>query len=68
MNRKRVVPWWESLGVGAPAPAAGPDPAELGTAFGLDASFATTLGDIADQDSADTGLDDLDLPRASDDD
>lgn len=66
MNRKRVVPWWESLGVGAPAPAAGSDPAELGTAFGLDASFATTLSDIADDGDAD--LDDLDLPRAPSDD
>jgi hypothetical protein len=42
MNPIRTVPWWASLGVGAEPPAEGPDPADLGTAFGLDASMAET--------------------------
>jgi hypothetical protein len=67
MSRKRNVPWWESLGVGADSPAGAPEPADLGTAFGLDASFATTMGGDADAES-DADLDDLDLPRPEADD
>jgi hypothetical protein len=40
MNPIRIVPWWASLGVGAEPPADDPDPADLGTAFGLEASMA----------------------------
>jgi hypothetical protein len=37
----RVSAWWSSLGFGKPASAPEPDFADMGTAFGLDASMDT---------------------------
>lgn len=37
----RVSAWWSSLGFGKPARAPEPDFADMGTAFGLDASMDT---------------------------
>jgi hypothetical protein len=40
MKQNRIVPWWESLGVGARPLPDTTDAAGMGTAFGLDASMA----------------------------
>jgi hypothetical protein len=37
----RVSAWWSSLGFGKPVRAPDPDFADMGTAFGLDASMDT---------------------------
>ncbi len=41
MVKSSSVPWWSSLGFGKPAPAEDTDYADMGTAFGLDASMDT---------------------------
>ncbi len=42
MNGKSSsVPWWSALGFGKAAPAPDTDYADMGTAFGLDASMDT---------------------------
>jgi hypothetical protein len=39
MGKSSSAPWWSSLGFGKPAPAEEMDYADMGTAFGLDASM-----------------------------
>ncbi len=41
MNKSTSGSWWSSLGFGKAAPAPDTDYADMGTAFGLDASFGT---------------------------
>ena len=42
MNKQRPnVPWWASMGFQRPEPAPDTDYADMGTAFGLDASLGT---------------------------
>jgi hypothetical protein len=41
MSKSSSVPWWSSLGFGKAAPAKDSDYADMGTAFGLDASMDT---------------------------
>ena len=40
MNKVPSHPWWSSMGMHKPAPATDDDYADMGTAFGLDASLA----------------------------
>jgi hypothetical protein len=39
MNKSSSLPWWSALGFAKEAPAPDTDYADMGTAFGLDASF-----------------------------
>lgn len=39
MDKSSSVPWWSALGFAKTAPAQDTDYADMGTAFGLDASF-----------------------------
>lgn len=39
MNKSSSVPWWSALGFAKATPAPDTDYADMGTAFGLDASF-----------------------------
>lgn len=41
MSKPSSIPWWSSFGFGKRAPAADSDYADMGTAFGLDASMPT---------------------------
>jgi len=41
MSKATSIPWWSSLGFGKRAPAPDTDYADMGTAFGLDASLDT---------------------------
>ena len=44
MSKSTSGSWWTSLGFGKAAPAPDSDYADMGTAFGLDASFGTQPG------------------------
>jgi hypothetical protein len=50
MNKVPNQPWW-SMGFGKPEPAPEPDFADMGTAFGLDASM-TPAADAETQEAA----------------
>jgi len=41
MNKVPNIPWWASMGFHKPEPAPDTDYADMGTAFGLDASMNT---------------------------
>jgi hypothetical protein len=41
-NKPTNLPWWASMGFPQPTPAADTDYADMGTAFGLDASLGKT--------------------------
>ena len=41
MNKSSSPPWWSALGFAKTAPAPDTDYADMGTAFGLDASIGT---------------------------
>ena len=40
MNKVPNIPWWSSMGLRKPEPAPDTDYADMGTAFGLDASLS----------------------------
>ena len=46
MNKPTSKPWWASLGFGTPKPAPDTDYADMGTAFGLDASMGSRPGEL----------------------
>lgn len=54
MNKPTSRPWWTSLGFGSPEPEPDTDYADMGTAFGLDASMSSLPGE-ADHPESDSG-------------
>ncbi len=61
MNKPTTRPWWASLGFSAAEPEPDTDYADMGTAFGLDASMAPRP---ADGDGAKPGSADSPAPHA----
>jgi hypothetical protein len=53
MDKLPNIPWWASMGFHRPAPAPDTDYADMGTAFGLDAS----MGSSKDTDALPSGGD-----------
>lgn len=51
---KRTLPWWSSMRFGKPEKAADTDYADMGTAFGLDASLPDQ-GELPPQPAGDAG-------------
>lgn len=51
MNKSTSGSWWSSLGFGKAAPAPDTDYADMGTAFGLDASMDPRPGNEARADA-----------------
>ena len=44
MDKVQKAPWWVSIGFGRPEPPQDTDYADMGTAFGLDASLSPEVG------------------------
>ena len=61
MSKATSIPWWSSLGFGKRAPAPDTDYADMGTAFGLDASLdalpASEPGASADKENTRLSVD-----------
>jgi hypothetical protein len=60
MEKGRNVPWWQAIGLGKSEPVPDTDYADMGTAFGLDASMAPPdWADAGDPDDRPPGADRL---------